>query len=219
MGDERPEPGERSLEGHSLEGHADEGGLGERSLEGHSLEGHADEGGLGERSLEGHSLEGHTDERETTEHEHSRKATRHTTSSRATTAIGASKRRLAPGSRRIGAAPPDEWAEVTVIVRPRSSVPLPSVEELGRQPLAERRHVDLRAFVDVYGADPKDLAAVAAFARNYRLQVVESSVARRSVALEGTVADMASCVRHQVLALYVSARRVPRPFGSCASPS
>jgi kumamolisin len=120
------------------------------------------------------------------------KLTRHTTGSRATTAIGASKRRLAPGSRRIGAAPPDEWAEVTVIVRPRSSVPLPSVEELGRQPLAERRHVDLRAFVDVYGADPEDLAAVAAFARNSRLEVVESSVARRSVALEGTVADMAA---------------------------
>ena len=54
MGDERPEPGERSLEGHSLEGHADEGGL-------------------GERSLEGHSLEGHTDERKTTEHKHARK--------------------------------------------------------------------------------------------------------------------------------------------------
>ena len=47
-----------------------EGGLGERSLEGHSLEGHADEGGLGERSLEGHSLEGHADEPKTTEHKH-----------------------------------------------------------------------------------------------------------------------------------------------------
>ena len=46
-----------------------EGGLGERSLEGHSLEGHTDEGDLGERSLEGHSLEGHTDEGE--HHEHS----------------------------------------------------------------------------------------------------------------------------------------------------
>jgi hypothetical protein len=41
-----------------------EGGLGERSLEGHSLEGHTEEGNLGERSLEGHSLEGHTDEGE-----------------------------------------------------------------------------------------------------------------------------------------------------------
>ena len=205
MGDERPEPGERSLEGHSLEGHADEGGLGERSLEGHSLEGHADEGGLGERSLEGHSLEGHTDQPKTTEREHSRKADKAHKSSRATTAIGASKRRLAPGSRRIGAAPPDEWAEVTVIVRPRSSVPLPSVEELGRQPLAERRHVDLRAFVDVYGADPKDLAAVAAFAHNSRLEVVESSVARRERRARRHGCRHGSCVRHQVLALCVSA--------------
>lgn len=106
--------------------------------------------------------------------------------------MGGSKRRLAPGSRRIGAAPHDEWAEVTVIVRPRSSVPFPSVEELGRQPLAARRHMDLRAFVATYGADPRDLAAVAAFAREHSLEVVQSSVARRSVALEGTVGAMAA---------------------------
>ncbi len=79
-----------------------------------------------------------------------------------------------------------------MIVRPRSSVPFPSVEELGRQPLAARRHMDLPAFVAVYGADPEDLAAVAAFARESRLHVVESSVARRSVALEGTVGAMAA---------------------------
>ena len=79
-----------------------------------------------------------------------------------------------------------------MIVRPRSSVPFPSVEELGRQPLAERRHMDLRAFVAVYGADPKDLEAVAAFARDSGLEVVQSSVSRRSVALEGTVAAMAA---------------------------
>jgi hypothetical protein len=48
----------------------DESGLGERSLEGHSLEGHTDDGGLGERSLEGHSLEGHTDDGESVDHRH-----------------------------------------------------------------------------------------------------------------------------------------------------
>ena len=79
-----------------------------------------------------------------------------------------------------------------MIVRPRSSVPLPSIEELGRQPLAERRHIDRRAFVAVYGADPNDLATVASFARRFRLEVLESSVARRSVVLAGTVAAMAS---------------------------
>ena len=84
----------------------------------------------------------------TDEHKHkAHEPTRRVDAAR--TAVGGSKRRLVPGSRRIGAPPHDEWAEVTVIVRPRSSVPFPSVEELGRQPLAERRHVDLRAFVGV----------------------------------------------------------------------
>jgi kumamolisin len=82
-----------------------------------------------------------------------------------------------------------------VIVRPRSSVPLPSMEELGRQPLAERRHMDRRAFVAVYGADPADLAAVATFARSYRLEVLDSSVPRRSVVLAGRVGDMAKAFK------------------------
>ncbi len=110
---------------------------------------------------------------------------------RGTTTVGGSKRRLIPGSRKVGDPANDEWAEVTVIVRPRTSVPLPSIEELGRQPLSERRHLDLRAFVAAYGADPRDLAAVAAFAHDYGLEVRESSIPRRSVVLAGTVAAMA----------------------------
>jgi kumamolisin len=77
-----------------------------------------------------------------------------------------------------------------VIVRPRSSVPLPSVEELGRQPPAERRYLDRRTFVHAWGAAPEDLEAVASFAREHGLQVIESSAARRIVVLAGTVTDM-----------------------------
>jgi kumamolisin len=79
---------------------------------------------------------------------------------------------------------------VTVVVRPRTSVPLPSADELGRQPLAERRHLDRRSFVRAYGADADDLETVASFGREHGLEVRESSAARRSVVLAGTVADM-----------------------------
>jgi kumamolisin len=77
-----------------------------------------------------------------------------------------------------------------VVVRARTSVPLPSADELGRQPVRERRHLDRRAFVRAYGADAGDLEAVAAFGRDHGLEVRESSAARRCVVLAGTVADM-----------------------------
>ena len=77
-----------------------------------------------------------------------------------------------------------------MIVRPRTSVPLPSIEELGRQPPAARRYLDRRTFVQAYGADRADLAAVASFAKQHDLEVVRSSEARRSVVLGGRVADM-----------------------------
>ena len=118
--------------------------------------------------------------------------TRRSRSRAGTTPVSGSHRRLVPGSRRIGEPPPDEWLEVTVIVRPRTSVPLPPVDDLGRQPLAERRHMDLRTFVRAYGAGPSDLKAVGRFAHDHRLRVLSSSVARRSVVLSGRVKDMSA---------------------------
>src|SRR5581483_1136382 len=131
--------------------------------------------------------------------------TRSTRGSRPTKVVAGSHRRLAPGSRRIGDARGDEWLEVTVIVRPRSSVPLPSVEELGRQRPRERRHLDRRRFVEAYGATGEDIEAVASFARAHHLDVVQSSAARRSVVLAGTVADMAKAF-HTTFARYASPR-------------
>ena len=92
-----------------------------------------------------------------------------------------------------------------MIVRPRSSVPLPSVEELGRQRPRERRHLDRRRFVEAYGATGEDIEAVASFARAHHLDVVQSSAARRSVVLAGTVADMAKAF-HTTFARYASPR-------------
>jgi kumamolisin len=77
---------------------------------------------------------------------------------------------------------------VTVLVRSRA--PLPAPEELGRQPLRERRYLSRREFATRYGADRKDLAAIEDFARTHGLHVRQASAARRSVVLAGSAAKM-----------------------------
>lgn len=89
-----------------------------------------------------------------------RKSTPATTTRR--TRVGGSSRKPLPGARRVGAVSSDEAVEVTLIVRPRK--PLPTPDELGRQPLSERRYLSRREFAARYGADRKDLAAIEEFA-------------------------------------------------------
>jgi kumamolisin len=95
-----------------------------------------------------------------------------------------SERDPLPGARPAGAADPTERISVTVVVRPRESVP-----ELGADQTPRERHYLAREdFAARHGAHPDDLAAVQAFARGHDLDVVETDPARRSVVLSGTVA-------------------------------
>ncbi len=75
-----------------------------------------------------------------------------------------------------------------MIVRPRE--PLPAPDEVGRQPLRERRFLTRREFAARYGAARKDLAAIEEFARAHGLRVRQASAARRSVVLAGPAARM-----------------------------
>jgi len=75
-----------------------------------------------------------------------------------------------------------------VLVRPRE--PLPEPEELGRQPLRERRYLTRRELAARYGADSKDLAAIADFATEHGLHVRQASAGRRSVVLVGPAGKM-----------------------------
>lgn len=77
---------------------------------------------------------------------------------------------------------------MTVIVRPRE--PLPAPDEVGAQPIGERRYLTRREFAARYGADRKDLAAIEDFATEHGLHVRQASAARRSVVLAGPAARM-----------------------------
>ncbi len=84
-----------------------------------------------------------------------------------------------------------------MIVRPRTS--LPSAGQIGREPLGERRYLTRRVFAARHGADPQDLAEVAAFAGAHGLTVRHSRVARRSVVLRGSAGRMSDAFRTRLV--------------------
>ena len=96
-----------------------------------------------------------------------------------------------PGSSVVGPAHPDQRIEVTVRLRARAPIPqaVRSDATAARHP-HERRYLTREQFAADHGASPEDIAKVVAFAQANHLAVVETSEARRSVWLAGTVAHM-----------------------------
>ncbi len=99
------------------------------------------------------------------------------------TALAGSEHAPVEGARVAGRPHPQETAQVTVYVRPRSGE-LPSADELA-QP--GRRQLSHKAFKARHSALRKDLSKVTAFARAHGLKVVESHASRRVVKLSGTI--------------------------------
>jgi kumamolisin len=107
--------------------------------------------------------------------------------------LSGSERTPLPGARAVGPADPAERIQVTVLLHPRSDLAAQaSPEEIGAQPPDARRPLSREEFAAARGAAPEALEAVAAFARAHGLEVVSSDAARRSVVLEGTVADLST---------------------------
>jgi kumamolisin len=92
-----------------------------------------------------------------------------------------SERRLVPDARPIDTPDPNEIVQVTVMVR-RKDAKLPAMTSapLSREEFAAR-----------YGADPADVRQVEEFAARNDLTVLQVDLARRSVLLSGTIANMA----------------------------
>ena len=101
-----------------------------------------------------------------------------------------------PGSRKmpyrnaqiIAPAPCDERLEVTLRIRPKNT--LPAAEDMLQPSTAPLKQLTHEQYKESYGADAKDLALVAKFAKDNNLSVVRQSAARRTVILAGTVQDM-----------------------------
>jgi kumamolisin len=104
--------------------------------------------------------------------------------------ITGSQRAMLPGARLVGPANPQERIDVTLILRPASSAELPSLERTGNIKPHERTHLTREEFKAKYGADPKDVAKIDAFAHEHGFDVGEVNMAARTVVLSGTVQAM-----------------------------
>jgi kumamolisin len=100
-----------------------------------------------------------------------------------------------PGSQRarpavedIGPANPTERTSVTILVRP-ASAPRP---EAFSSSLSERRYLNREELAKARGARSEDLAAVERFAHAAGLIVQKTDAMRRSVIVEGTVAQLSA---------------------------
>jgi kumamolisin len=95
-------------------------------------------------------------------------------------AVAGSERRPLADSQIIGTADPQAAITVTVVLRRRDShLPEPGSQTFSREEFTSR-----------FGADPADVERVERFSAGYDLTVVQVSLARRTVVLSGTVANM-----------------------------
>lgn len=104
----------------------------------------------------------------------------------------AGSERPEPEHPRVADADGSETASVTVYLRERpGAAALSWVDEEATRPARERRRMTREEFAAVHGADAADVEAIRRFAADHRLEVAGVDVARRSVVLSGSLADLA----------------------------
>jgi kumamolisin len=105
--------------------------------------------------------------------------------------VAGSERASLPGAREIGPAALDERIEVSLLLRPRKSLkPLESSKSLKAAQPKARQYLSRAEFAKEYGANPKDVQKVEAFAHDHNLTVMQVSLPRRTVVLAGTLAQL-----------------------------
>jgi kumamolisin len=81
----------------------------------------------------------------------------------------------------------NEPVTATVILhRRQNGAKLRNLEDFSPESKASRTHISRSDFAAQHGADPKELAEVASFAKSHGLEVVESHAGRRSVVVRGS---------------------------------
>jgi kumamolisin len=123
-----------------------------------------------------------------------------------------------------GAVDPSERIQITVMVRPRTSGGAMStrardVLEMSAQLPEDRTYMSRDQFAEEHGADPDDLAKLDAFAHEHNLTVVQASIPRRMVKLEGTIADLSAAFKPNLQKVRVGNRVFRGRTGSLSVPS
>ncbi|MGH9395599.1 MAG: S53 family peptidase [Terriglobia bacterium] len=102
-----------------------------------------------------------------------------------------SERTAVPGAQAVGSPPPGARIQVSVVLRPRASyTSIQSSSALKAVRPAQRSYLSREEFEKAYGANPRDVKKVEAFAHKYDLTVMQVSLARRTMVLAGTVTQL-----------------------------
>src|SRR5438552_1300755 len=116
--------------------------------------------------------------------------------------VPGSEKKAVPAAKVIGEVDPNERIEITVVLRPRTSNGSPSPEaamaealQAGAQLPQQRKYLSREELATQRGADPEEVAKVEDFAKEHNLTVVDSSLAKRSIRLSGTVEDLTAAFR------------------------
>lgn len=107
--------------------------------------------------------------------------------------VPGSERTVMRDSNRVGRPSPDEEVRVTLVLNPRRpEEEVALVERLGSQLPRDRAYLARGDFQARFGSTREDLRRVEDFARNNSLRVIESSAAKRSVVVSGSVAQVSA---------------------------
>ena len=134
--------------------------------------------------------------------------------------VPGSVKKALPNAKVVGPVDPGQRIEVTVVLRPRTAgaAAARATAEAAASLPENRQYVSREAFAAQHGADPEDVAKLEAFAREHRLTVVESSLAKRSVRLAGQVADLVDAFRPNLKESKVGGRVVRMRTGGISVP-
>lgn len=104
--------------------------------------------------------------------------------------VPGSERKAVAGAKPVSAAMQEERLEVTLRLRAKLAPRVGAAGTAFDDALpSQRRYLSRKDFAAAHGADPQDIAKVSAFAAAHQLVVIESSQARCTVVLSGTVAS------------------------------
>ena len=112
-----------------------------------------------------------------------------------TVAIRGSHRPTAAQAKLLGKADDQQRIKVSIYVRPNPQPPATArsaVEGMNVELPARRKYLSDGDFNAVYGADPAELGKVAAWATQHRLTVVDRSIPKCRLQVEGTIGDVSA---------------------------
>jgi kumamolisin len=108
-------------------------------------------------------------------------------------AIPGSSRSAVPEAKLIGKSDYKAQIEVSIYARQKPTVAGgtgPTLDELNSKPPGQRHYLTGADFNASFGADPADLESIAEWAKANKLKVLDSSVPKRRVLVQGTIGDV-----------------------------